>query len=287
MTDNVAAAALDPNGDSVRDFGLNDIPPLAPIVAELIAAVSDPDIALDEIADMVALDPALSIRVMRLSKSPMFLCARPPETIADAVRRLGMKQIRDMVTTLALHDALPGAGSTTARQSWSDTITIAAIANELAAKRRGDLGDGLALCYIAALCQHVGSMMMLHVIGGDYESYVACTAESCECERQAFGVDHGDLGARLLATWEMPASVVASARFHVGEVGAEDPVVRLVQSANVLHRLFLESRQADEEPDPDQMFDGVDIHGLSGAAMLALLVNAVETAEALVGMLTD
>ncbi len=68
----------------------------------LLARLTDPDAEIQEIAELVARDPALSYRLMRFVNSAFLSLSQPLSTIQKAVIHLGMTAVRRWVTMMVL-----------------------------------------------------------------------------------------------------------------------------------------------------------------------------------------
>lgn len=79
-------------------------PPILPTVAvELLDVARYPDIDLKRIARMIANDPMLAGQVMRRVQSPFYAARIPISSLDQAIFRLGLNTIRDIVLEAALN----------------------------------------------------------------------------------------------------------------------------------------------------------------------------------------
>jgi diguanylate cyclase (GGDEF)-like protein len=103
---------------------------------------------------------------------------------------------------------------------WKRSIAAAVAARELSVALRFPAPDE---AFLAALLQDIGVLAMGRVLGAEY-GVAAERAEDdhtrlSEVERSAFGADHADVGAWLLASWNFPAPL----RRAVGASHQEPP----------------------------------------------------------------
>lgn len=71
-------------------------------VLQLVTKISDPNISLSELEDLIAMDAALSMRVLRFVNSPLSGLSNEIESIHHAVVLLGREIIRNWVMLLAI-----------------------------------------------------------------------------------------------------------------------------------------------------------------------------------------
>lgn len=79
-------------------------PPALPKVAvELMALAQQPDVTFDDVAGLLEQDALLTGQVMKLMRSPLYLSAQKVNSIKDALVRLGLKTLRDVVLEASLN----------------------------------------------------------------------------------------------------------------------------------------------------------------------------------------
>lgn len=71
-------------------------------VLQLMSALHDPDVPIDHIEKLIARDPALSYKLLRLVNSAAFALPRTIESLRQAITLLGLNIIRNWVNLLAM-----------------------------------------------------------------------------------------------------------------------------------------------------------------------------------------
>ena len=71
-------------------------------ILQLVTKISDPDLETSELEELIATDPALSLRILRYVNSPLSGLTNEVESIHHAVVLLGRDTIKDMVMLLAI-----------------------------------------------------------------------------------------------------------------------------------------------------------------------------------------
>ena len=80
-----------------------DLPPLPEILFGLQKIIDDPDCEVEDVYRLIKTDPVLSGRLITLANSALFGTGRDEtRDLQDAVVRLGMKQVMDLVYALEL-----------------------------------------------------------------------------------------------------------------------------------------------------------------------------------------
>lgn len=73
-------------------------------VIDLLTKLQDPDVEIDEVIAIIATEPTLSIKLLRIINSSMFGFSSEVKSIGHAVSLLGLQHIRTWVSMLALTD---------------------------------------------------------------------------------------------------------------------------------------------------------------------------------------
>jgi len=80
-----------------------NLPPLPEILFGLQKIIDDPDCEVEDVYRLIKTDPVLSGRLIALANSALFGTGRDEtRDLQDAVVRLGMKQVMDLVYALEL-----------------------------------------------------------------------------------------------------------------------------------------------------------------------------------------
>jgi HD-like signal output (HDOD) protein len=73
--------------------GEEKLPSLPTITMDIRRALEQPNISLAKISQLIAKDPSLSAILVKYASSALFHVERPPQTLLDVVRILGMNQL--------------------------------------------------------------------------------------------------------------------------------------------------------------------------------------------------
>jgi len=204
--------------DKIDEFldQIENLPPAPKILAPLLVALTDIDADTGRVVDMIALDPALTAKVLQTCNSAYFGVSRPVDHVAEAVNRLGF-QIVYCIVAMASGDpafkAAQGTGIDVSRQ-WRHAATTAFASQMIAKRIRADAG----FLFTAGLLHDIGKLILAEAFRRDYielqndPKVVGTTL--VELERASFGLDHAEVGARLLERWKFSPQFAAGVRFH-------------------------------------------------------------------------
>jgi putative nucleotidyltransferase with HDIG domain len=205
------------------------LPPAPKVLPLLLKRLSQPNLDSDGIVQLVALDPALTASALLVCNSAYFGSATSVGDLREAVTRLGFQNLYRIVAAVsgarALGPAQKGYGIEEG-ELWRHSVTTA-VAAQLVAK---DLGADENLAFTAGLLHDIGKIVLAQTLEHIYTDLVAETERNqsalLESEKKLLGVQHAEVGGRLLARWNFPADLVAAVWFH-HHPGAASPHQRL------------------------------------------------------------
>ncbi len=194
--------------------------PAAATFGRLRALLAEPNTELEEIVQLIRLDPALTFHVVRLSNSVLFGIRTRVDTLEDAVGRVGFGEIYRLVALSAVQQVCQTdlvAYRLKASRLWENAVATAAAA-EVLAKRAGR-EPGLA--YIAGLLRTLGRVILDGAAHGEVYLGEAEWPSVTQWERKTFGVTSPEVTTALLEHWRFPVELGESIRGHVAPLADE------------------------------------------------------------------
>jgi HD-like signal output (HDOD) protein len=181
--------------------------PVGPaILARLHSLLKNPGVSAVDIVLAVRIDPALATAVLRVARSPMFAGEKPPETLDEAVVRIGFKEVSRIVSYTAMQqlaESLPIYGES-ADFFWRKSVACA-MAMEMLTSRAGQPPEP---AYLIGLLHSIGAILLHRMAVRLAPAEFAIAPESSEGvaaqEIRNFGMHQGAAAANALATWEFP-----------------------------------------------------------------------------------
>jgi len=110
------------------------LPTLPEVALKVRQAADDPEINLGHMGDVIGQDPALSLGMIKVANSALLGRSIKVETVAQAVTRIGLRQIKSIATAMALEQVFVSKNDIVAmymKKSWKKTIDIASVAISL------------------------------------------------------------------------------------------------------------------------------------------------------------
>jgi len=219
--------------------GIEQLEPMPVTAQRLLALMNGEDVSLSKIAELVEFDQVIAASVLRMARSWAYAGSRPPDTVRDAIIRLGTVPLLNMV----LGDYLTRIKTSAPLYDLSeDDLWAHAAAAQLAVRAITQECPSAKLPPVAAtaaLLHDIGKLVMSRCLNASVESIVSHAKQAgitfVEAEQQLFGVNHAVVGAAVAVEWHFPEVVTdAIARHHDKQLGASTPVLDAVVIANMV-----------------------------------------------------
>ena len=200
-----------------------------------------------DVAKVVSRDPALSAKVLQLVNCSYFGSGQATTSVQQAVNLLGTEQLRYIALTASVFSgpATAAGGTFSLAESQQDSMRAALLARALA------VPEDREEAFAGTLLHDVGHVVLAICRGAAYQRYSERTMlgeNPLEVELDLFGVNHADVGARLLAIWGLPLAIVDVVQFHHDPGSAPESRRRL---ASIAHVADVMTRQPRNDADID------------------------------------
>jgi HD-like signal output (HDOD) protein len=178
------------NTELKRRIGaIGSLPPPPRVYIELTQLLRDPDASNAEIADVLAQDPAIAAKVLRLCNSAYFSGGRQITDFRSAVTRLGHQSIRRLVLASETFGSIQSASRIDRDALQDRALRTSRLAGRLLA------GASAELAATAGLLTEIGLLLPGVEAGSD-------------------GLHYAEAGAYLLGLWGLPMPIVEAVAYH-------------------------------------------------------------------------
>lgn len=224
-------------------------PPKPPSAAlEVRSAAERQDATIEDVVQLLERDALLAAETLRLAQSPSFASRIAPRTLHEAVMRLGLRTLVNVVWQAALAAGVFKAkGYEEAMESLRRHSTATAALARFVLQRAGQ-GAKAERAFLVALLHDVGVAALLAALAdGELE------AGSLEEAAPMIELAHEEAGLLLTRLWKLPVELQLALSQHHG--GAPDDEVQqaldVAQHLASAHEcaLVLAGRRLDEVPE--------------------------------------
>lgn len=193
-----------------------NLPSLPAIAIRIIELANDPEVHLNDVARVIAMDPALVAKLFRAANSPLYGLRRKATNLRQVLNLLGLQGTMALALGFSLmaNSRGMGAGSLDSEQFWCRSL-LAATACRVLGERLGL--KNLEELFLAGLLHGIGIMALVIMMPDRYAGLLAeatnrqveeIPALDCErlavLERERLQIDHAQVGSWLLQRWGLP-----------------------------------------------------------------------------------
>lgn len=242
-------------GDLVK--GVVRLVSLPDIFIKLNRMVDDPRSSAADISDVVAQDPALTARLLRIANSPFYGFPSRIDNVPRAVTVIGTRGLRDLALATSTVDVFSRlAGDFVKMDSfWRHSLYCGISARLLGARCRLMHSEAL---FAAGLLHDIGQLIILNKLPEMGREAHLRAADSgthlFSMEHEVIGFDHAEVGAELLRKWRLPIHLWEAVRWHhMPDQARRAPLeAAIIHIANSLaaHAFPLATREDGRAPVP-------------------------------------
>lgn len=243
---------------------IGELPSLSRTYTALTSAMTDPEVAVKRVADIIEADMAMSAKVLQLANNAFFGATQTMTTILGAVAYLGIETIKNLVLSADAFRAFPPQGAIPARV-WDElqqhAQRTALIAGKLPLAR-----GGRDLVVPAALLHEVGQLVLATKMPEKFSAVLDLAAKrKCSTflvEEELLGTTHAEVGSYLLGLWGLPHLIVEAIAHH------HHPTRIPHSGLDVAAALYVADLIADlpvptnDKPDPPSQTDSANLSAL-------------------------
>ncbi len=196
---------------------VSDLASLPEICVRLNEMVDDPRASVLAMEEVIAQDPALTARLLKVANSSIFGQRGRVDSLSRAVMLIGTNAVRDIVLATSSIQAFANLSSDLVdmHSFWKHSLYNGIVARTLAAKRRILNKERL---FLMGLLHDIGQLAMFHAIPDKMNAIFNYAKQQqmpvAEVEKRALGFDHGEVGGQLLKCWGLPDGVAQAAHYH-------------------------------------------------------------------------
>lgn len=187
------------------------------ILSKLLDVCHDPDSSIDDLADLIVTDAALTAKLIMAVNSKAFDINQPVTDLKHAISLVGHDLVKTMATTSSLQQLFAGLINTQKEficNAWLDSLYCALFAKAIARALDYEHPQD---AYLAGLFHDFGQIVFDAKFHEQYVSIMntANEAETIHKETIQFGMSHTELGASVIEQWmTLNPSIADAARFH-------------------------------------------------------------------------
>jgi putative nucleotidyltransferase with HDIG domain len=245
---------------------VKSLPPSPQVLPKVLDALRHEQTTLEEVGELIALDPVLTAKLLHYCNSVYFSGREPVSNVPEAIGRVGFQTIFALVSAVSGGKSFnpPAASGLDGQQLWKHSLTTAFTCKFIAEDTDADSN----MLFTAGLLHDIGRVVLAQAKGPSYgqlyNQALSEGANATEREKAAYGFTHADVGACLMETWKLPALLVQAVRCHHQPAagGPAKPMAAAVCVANAMAHRFEHPAEAASGPNPE-LLGALELLGLS------------------------
>jgi len=172
---------------------------------------------VDDVAEVVEADPALTITVLRLVNSGFFGMASRINSVSEAIGLLGLELLRTLALATGIFSKYESTPSFSIEQFALRSVRVASLARQMAmtSKHTRKIIDPV---FLSGMLCDIGLLMLNTTFAEKYNIVRERSEDTGErittVEKQVLGATHAELGAYLIGLWGFDDAIVEAIAFH-------------------------------------------------------------------------
>ena len=197
---------------------IDDIPQFPESIIKINRLINDSGTKLSEIAMAISSDVSLTTDLLRLVNSVTFALASPCHSIADAVKLVGIRGIKNMLLSVSAVKQLEGVGGPSQKALWVHAYRVAFYSYNLARNFCAGEKDIIDDSYLCGLLHDIGKLVFM-TANPDFLNSIKdiCRQRNISAdvfEKLLAGVNHSEIGALIAEKWNFPGIIISVIRHH-------------------------------------------------------------------------
>jgi len=246
LTDPTKEKSLDKVNNVLKK--VRDIPSLPEVVTKVMELVSNPNSSAAELSRVIAHDPGLTTRVLRLVNSAYYGFPKQISSIQQSIMILGFTTMRGLVLSTSIFKIFSPkdakAGKTLDyKEFWKHSIATALCAR-LIANNLGITEGGEA--FSCGILHDIGKVVFDQYGHSDYVEVFKLlgprytSEEMIRAEEEIIGMNHANIGYKLADKWNLPESLSETIRCHHNPLDSvsNTKLVSIIYLANIFSNII-------------------------------------------------
>jgi HD-like signal output (HDOD) protein len=225
--------------------------------------IDDESSTIDDISDVILVDPALAGTILKLANSSFFNYSGKIDTISKAVLVLGITEVYNLIIAYFSTKAFKGASADQhyLEGFWAKSVDCALLIKYFACRLKIPNAERI---FILGLLHNLGELVVRQV---SPEKVDQCFSDDIRYlpwrkQQDILGFTYGECSAELLKLWHLPYSLVAPIRHQdeadFGQVNTEVQLLYIAKRVMVQQRVFKAECFQSLLNDKQLTFAGID-----------------------------
>ena len=200
----------------------SDLPTIPVVATKVMQLIEKESATAEELAKVVASDPAVAARVLKISNSSFYGCQRQIQTLSHAIVVLGFGTLKSLVVAASVKQVYQPYGLTE-KMLWEHSFG-AGLASRMIAGETRLVNEEEA--FLGGLFHDIGKIIMNTINRQQFQDVMqrcyndGLTFEAAE--RQVYPYTHSEVGGLVIKKWNFPDMLMHAVLNHPTLAFVED-----------------------------------------------------------------
>jgi putative nucleotidyltransferase with HDIG domain len=200
----------------------SDLPTIPVVATKVMQLIENESASAEELAKVVASDPAVAARVLKISNSSFYGCQRQIQTLSHAIMVLGFSTLKSLVVAASVKQVYKPYGLTE-KMLWEHSFGAGLAARVIANSTRLVNEEE---AFLGGLFHDIGKIILNSLDNKQFQLVVQkCYNEGMsflDAEQRVFSYNHAEVGGLVIKKWNFPAILMQAVLKHHSFDFAED-----------------------------------------------------------------
>lgn len=195
---------------------VDDLPTIPIVATEVLQLLDNPDVSVEEIADLMLTDQVMTARVMKLINSPVYKPAQEITSLKRALVYIGLRHVRELALTTSVINAFDStSGALELGEFWEHSFGVGMVSKIIARK----VGyQDLEKAYISGIIHDLGEVFLSNFLRDPFlevlEHIKTRPVKLVDAEAELLGTTHCEIGLCMARKWNFPDAYCDVIEFH-------------------------------------------------------------------------
>ncbi|MBW4053996.1 MAG: HDOD domain-containing protein [Proteobacteria bacterium] len=207
---------------------VDDLPTIPIVATKVLQLLDDPDVSVEDVADLMLSDQVMTARVMKLINSPVYKPNQEITSLKRALVYLGLRHVRELALTTSVINAFDGtSGALELNAFWEHSFGVGMVSKIIARK----IGyQDLEKAYIAGIIHDLGEVFLSNFLRDPFldvlEHIKTHPVKLVDAEAELLGTTHCEIGLCIARKWNFPDAYCDVIAYHHSPGEAKvDPIL--------------------------------------------------------------
>ena len=207
---------------------VDDLPTIPAVATQVLQLLDQPDVQVEDVADLMLSDQVMTARVMKMINSPVYKPGHQITSLKRALVYLGLRHIREVALTTSFISAFDKtSGAFEIGTFWEHSFGVGMV-SKIIAEKIGFID--LELAYIAGVIHDIGEVFFSNYLRDEFHQLLEDIKDKpiklVDAEARNFGTTHCEVGLCMARKWNFPEPYCEVIAYHHTPTEATiDPVL--------------------------------------------------------------